>query len=106
LALLAQKRFAMKSRMNAVLLIAGALFFQSAIAQAELASGHEPKAELVGANTSVIDGAKESASEAAVVRRETPLSPRAPERSVAPGKNKVITLPQIPVDQLGLGCAE
>lgn len=95
----------MKLRMNAVRLIAGALLFQGAIAQAEPAPGPERKADVAGANAAALDGAKGDASEAGAVR-ETALSPPAPERSVAPGKGNTITLPQIPVDQLGLGCAE
>lgn len=105
MALLAQKRIVMKSGMNVALLMAGGLFFQGAIAQTAPLSDHERKADVAGANVQAVDFVKDDARDDRAVRGTT-LSKQAPERSVAPGKNITITVPQIPVDQLGLGCAE
>lgn len=95
----------MNPMLNALLLIAGALLSLGAFAQAGQVPAEERKVEEPSGRERANDAPKEAAWDERPLRG--PAVPnQGPQSSVAGGKNKVLFVPPIPVDQLGLGCAE
>jgi hypothetical protein len=95
----------MKSMMNVLLLIAGAMLALGAGAQTAPPPEHERKASETGNHARAIDAAKERPNNEGAVRARA-LPTQLPERALSPVKNNPLPVPQIPVDQLGLGCSE